>query len=138
MSLDLINELSKEISKKVAEAFDQGSLVMLETVITLANINGGRITAKELEQFKSYAKTMLNRKIMQTGPLPEGITHAEFHQSRGRGRDGDDQHDDHANADGDRRSEDSSTQSGNPRSGFYFPIGERDGFEHSSRLESGC
>ena len=51
---DYLAELNEQIAKANAEAFDKGVTIAFERIITLCEISGGRLTTKQLVEFKKY------------------------------------------------------------------------------------
>lgn len=51
---DYLAELNKEIAEINMLAFDQGVELAFDRIITLSEISGGRLTTKQLREFKKY------------------------------------------------------------------------------------
>lgn len=70
---DYLAELNKEIAEINALAFDQGVELAFERIITLCEISGGRLTTKQLKEFKKY----LDAQIVEQNERRRSATQTE-------------------------------------------------------------
>ena len=62
MSRDIISELSEMMSHEKRKAFDAGVIASIDMVIQLCEMSGGRLNAKQLQDFKHYTNDQLNER----------------------------------------------------------------------------
>jgi len=62
MSRDIVSELSEMMSHEKRKAFDAGVIASIDMVIQLCEMSGGRLTVKQLHDFKRYTNDQLNER----------------------------------------------------------------------------
>lgn len=61
MTRDIVGELSEMMSDEKRKAFDAGALFILNGVITLSEMSGGRLYTRQLRDYQDYMQRSLER-----------------------------------------------------------------------------